>query len=189
MCLRNCRRKQYKGGLLNHTCEGKNSIQTLECIKKDYKSNHFVTTDKWALDPAEMGDATPCKYWERCFEGQINQGTCADGHLFSEVLRECVPEGDPTLPDSCYSDPCRSYGMPICGDGYECVNPTNCQGLDVTSGGNCIVECKPLTPPPSHECNAGCLPEAECVQEIQCQEVQNITDFHDFFYLYEEKLN
>ena len=136
-----------------------------------------VTTDKWALNPTNVdpavfeGDATPCKYWERCFEGQINHGTCADGHLFSEVLRECVPEGDPTLPDSCYSNPCRPYGMPICGDGYECVNPTNCQGLDVTSGGNCIVDCKPLTPPPSDECNAGCIPEAECVQEIQCQEV------------------
>ena len=137
MCLRNCRRKQYKGGLLNHTCEGKNSfstyffknsIQTLKCIKKDYKSNQFITTDKWALDSAEVGAAEPCKFWERCFEGQINQGSCAEGHLFSEVLRECVPEGDPTLPDSCYSNPCRPYGMPICGDGYECVNPTNCQG-------------------------------------------------------------
>ena len=125
-----------------------------------------------------MGDLTPCKYWERCFECQINQGSCAEGQLFSEVLRECVPEGDPTIPDSCYVDPCRPYGMSFCGDGYKCVNPTNCIGLDVASGGNCIVHCEPLTPPPSDECNAGCIPETECVQEIQCPEVRLAVDFY-----------
>ena len=68
--------------------------------------------------------------------------------------------------------------MPYCGDGYKCVNPTNCIGLDVASGGNCIVDCESLSPSPSDECNAGCIPEAKCVQEIQCLEVRLATDFY-----------
>ena len=146
-----------------------------QCFFGTADEPQFITTDKWALDVA--GDA-PCKHWERCFEGQINQGSCAEGYLFSSVLRECVPEGDPTIPDSCYVDPCNPYGMSYCGDGYKCVNPTNCLGLDVASGGNCIVHCEPLNPSPSDECNAGCIPEAECVQEIQCPEVRLALDLY-----------
>ena len=139
-----------------------------------------------------MGDVRPCKYWERCFEGRINRGSCADGQLFSEVLRECVPAGDPTIPNSCYpdwlyNDPCYLNGNPYtatgelepyCGEGYECVNPTNCIGWNVIDGGNCLIECVPLTPPPSDECNAGCILEAECAPEKQCPEVQTDLDFH-----------
>ena len=58
--------------------------------------------------------------------------------------------------------------MGICSqiNGGYCINSHNCVGLSQYEGGNCYIECfagdgAPSTPA-TDECNAGCVPEAEC---------------------------
>ena len=64
---------------------------------------------------------------------------------------DCVPpEDSPSTPDSENLDPCYSNGDPnldkMCGEGFECKNWTNCEGISRAEGGSCHIWCVPSNP-------------------------------------------
>ena len=64
---------------------------------------------------------------------------------------DCVPpEDSPSTPDSENLDPCYSNGDPnlakMCGEGFECKNWTNCDGISRAEGGSCTIWCIPSNP-------------------------------------------
>ena len=56
---------------------------------------------------------------------------------------DCAPVNlDPNSLDPCYSNGDPNSDLTICAQGFKCLNPTNCNGLNIVEGGHCETICE-----------------------------------------------